>query len=322
MTRIVLLASVLALAGCSLWPFGHDKAKEEERNSSEQMLYRSAQTSLRSGNYRDAIEKLQKLEARFPFGRYAEQAQLELVYANFMSYQPEAVRSAADRFIRLHPQHPNVDYAYYLKGLSEFNRDRGLLDRFASTDISKRDPTSGAAVVRRFLRVAAAISGERIRRGRAPADDLSRRPARPIRNQRRELLRASWRLCRRGEPRTQRRRALLAVAIDRRGARASWSRPIGASGCPMRRMILCASLRSTNRAIRRSTRRALRVQPTGIRSRPIMAQHDVVWSDRPTRSPGADRDRHARSARCSDGAERSADGAATAGQPADQAPLG
>jgi outer membrane protein assembly factor BamD len=142
MTRIVFLASVLALAGCSLWPFGHDKSKEEDRNSSEQMLYRSAQTSLRSGNYRDAIEKLQKLEARFPFGRYAEQAQLELIYANFMSYQPEAVRSAADRFIRLHPQHPNVDYAYYLKGLSEFNRDRGLLDRFASTDISKRDPSS------------------------------------------------------------------------------------------------------------------------------------------------------------------------------------
>ena len=106
------------------------------------MLYRSAQSSLRSGNYRDAITKLQKLEARFPFGRYAEQAQLELIYANFMSYQPEAARSAADRFIRLHPQHPNVDYAYYIKGLAEFNKDRGLLDRFAATDISKRDPTS------------------------------------------------------------------------------------------------------------------------------------------------------------------------------------
>ena len=106
------------------------------------MLYRSAQSSLRSANYRDAITKLQKLEARFPFGRYAEQAQLELIYANFMSYQPEAARSAADRFIRLHPQHPNVDYAYYIKGLAEFNKDRGLLDRFSATDISKRDPTS------------------------------------------------------------------------------------------------------------------------------------------------------------------------------------
>lgn len=130
------------LAGCSLWPWSHNKDDGDEQETSEQMLYRSAQSSLRSANYRDAITKLQKLEARFPFGRYAEQAQLELIYANFMSYQPEAARSAADRFIRLHPQHPNVDYAYYIKGLAEFNKDRGLLDRFATADISKRDPTS------------------------------------------------------------------------------------------------------------------------------------------------------------------------------------
>ncbi len=141
MTRIVYLVAILVLLG-GCWPFGQDKAKEDDQKSSEQILYRSAQSSLRSGNYRDAITKLQKLEARFPFGRYAEQAQLELIYANFMAYQPEAARSAADRFIRLHPQHPNVDYAYYIKGLAEFNKDRGLLDRFAATDISKRDPTS------------------------------------------------------------------------------------------------------------------------------------------------------------------------------------
>jgi len=141
MTRIVCLVTVFALlSGC--WPFGHKNAEEDDQKSSEQALYRAAQSSLRSGNYRDAITKLQKLEARYPFGRYAEQAQLELIYASFMSYQPEAARSAADRFIRLHPQHPNVDYAYYIKGLAEFNKDRGLLDRFAATDISKRDPTS------------------------------------------------------------------------------------------------------------------------------------------------------------------------------------
>jgi outer membrane protein assembly factor BamD len=140
MTRILCLtAAFLLLSGC--WPWGHDK-EEEDQKTSEQALYRSAQGSLRSGNYRDAIQKLQKLEARFPFGRYAEQAQLELIYANYMDYQPEAARSAADRFIRLHPQHPNVDYAYYIKGLAEFNKDRGLLDRFTFTDISKRDPSS------------------------------------------------------------------------------------------------------------------------------------------------------------------------------------
>src|SRR5262249_3557849 len=78
MTRLLLLsAACLVLSGC--WPWGHDKKEEEDQKTSEQVLYRSAQASLRSGNYRDAIQKLQKLEARFPFGRYAEQAQLELI---------------------------------------------------------------------------------------------------------------------------------------------------------------------------------------------------------------------------------------------------
>jgi outer membrane protein assembly factor BamD len=141
MARITCLIFVFSLlAGC--WPFGHDKNKDEDQQTTDQILYRSAQSSLRAGNYTDAITKLQKLEARFPFGRYAEQAQLELIYANFMAFQSEAARSASDRFIRLHPQHPNVDYAYYLKGLASFNQDRGLLDRIGSTDISNRDPTS------------------------------------------------------------------------------------------------------------------------------------------------------------------------------------
>jgi outer membrane protein assembly factor BamD len=141
MTRILCLITLLTLlSGC--WPFGGKKHEDEEQQTTEQMLYKSAQSSIRGGNYRDAIQKLQKLEARFPFGRYAEQAQLELIYANFMSYEPEAARAAADRFIRLHPQHPSVDYAYYLKGLAAFNQDRGLLDRFGAADISTRDPTS------------------------------------------------------------------------------------------------------------------------------------------------------------------------------------
>jgi outer membrane protein assembly factor BamD len=138
LTLVVLFA---LLSGCALWPFGKDSKEDEEENTTEQMLYRSAQGSLRSSNYRDAIEKLEKLEARFPFGRYAEQAQLELIYAHHMSYEPDAARSAADRFIRLHPQHPSIDYAWYMKGVASFYEDRGFLDRFRSTDLSRRDQT-------------------------------------------------------------------------------------------------------------------------------------------------------------------------------------
>jgi outer membrane protein assembly factor BamD len=143
MIRVALIAALaLALQGCFLWPLGKDGDVDDIPDTSEQVVYRSAQSSMRAGNYRDGVTKLQHLEARFPFGRYAEQAQLELVYAYYMSYQPEAARTAADRFIRLHPQHPNVDYAYYMKGLAAFNEDRGLVDRFSVSNIAERDMTS------------------------------------------------------------------------------------------------------------------------------------------------------------------------------------
>lgn len=137
--RILIVAVVCSqLAACSWMPFfGRDKEVEEVTN--EQVLYQAAQRSLRSGNYNNAIAQLQRLEAQFPFGRYAEQAQLELIYAYYMAFRPDAARSAADRFIRLHPQHVNVDYAYYLKGLAAYEQDRGFFDRFVPTDLASRD---------------------------------------------------------------------------------------------------------------------------------------------------------------------------------------
>lgn len=142
------MLSTLLLQGCVLWPFGSDEDvdgtvnEDEDANTTEQILYRDVQRSLRSGNYQVAIGGLERLEARFPFGRYAEQAQLELIYARYMSFKHDDARAAADRFIRLHPQHADVDYAYYLKGLSAYNKNAGLADRLYSSDASKRDITS------------------------------------------------------------------------------------------------------------------------------------------------------------------------------------
>ncbi len=137
--RLALAFAALAvLSGCALWPFGGDD-ENEDFQADEQVLYQSAQRSLRAGNYNDAIGKLEHLEARYPFGRYAEQAQLELIYARYQAYQPEAARSAADRFIRLHPQHPNIDYAFYLKGLAASSKTESMFDRFFATDFAKRD---------------------------------------------------------------------------------------------------------------------------------------------------------------------------------------
>ena len=123
-------------SGCA-WFSNEDDDLEAE--TSEQALYRLAQNGLRTGNFTQGITRLQRLEARFPFGRYAEQAQLELIYANHMARDLDAAAAAAERFIRLHPQHPNVDYAYYMKGLTALARDRGANGRFLKTDLSQRD---------------------------------------------------------------------------------------------------------------------------------------------------------------------------------------
>lgn len=92
----------------------------------EKNLYDQAQRRLKTKNYISAILSLETLEKRFPFGKYAEQAQIELVYAYYKSVNYEQAILAAERFINLHPRHPNVDYAFYIKGLAKFNNDKDL----------------------------------------------------------------------------------------------------------------------------------------------------------------------------------------------------
>lgn len=134
--HLLLIATLALTAACS-------SKQVIDENLSEAELYQQAQEHLDNNSYTSAVDTLKALESRYPFGRYAEQAQLELIYAYYKNQEPEAARAAAERFIRLHPQHPNVDYAYYLKGLASFDQDRGLLARFLPLDMTKRDP--GAA---------------------------------------------------------------------------------------------------------------------------------------------------------------------------------
>tara|TARA_Y100001936_G_scaffold61697_1_gene60702 strand:+ start:4226 stop:5050 length:825 start_codon:yes stop_codon:yes gene_type:complete len=109
----------------------------------ERIYYDQAQKRMNANNFNGAIESLSAIENMYPFGKYAEQAQVELIYAHFMNTETEAAHSAAEKFIRLHPRHPNIDYAYFMKGLSSYTRDRDLLYRFSNTDLSNRD-ISGA----------------------------------------------------------------------------------------------------------------------------------------------------------------------------------
>lgn len=116
---------------------------EIEIERPEKVYYDQAQRRIKVNNYFGAIESLQRIETQYPFGKFAEQAQIDLVYCYFMNSETEAAHSSAERFIRLHPRHPNIDYAYFMKGLSSYTRDTGLLARLTDSDLSARD-VSGA----------------------------------------------------------------------------------------------------------------------------------------------------------------------------------
>jgi outer membrane protein assembly factor BamD len=134
-----LLACVLlplVIAGCGM--FG-DKA-DNPRNWTVEQFYQNAKEELDSGNNQGAIKLYEQLEARYPFGRYTQQAQLDIAYANYKDSEIAAAVAAADRFMKLHPNHPNLDYALYIKGLSHFKPDLGLFGALLNLDAAERDP--------------------------------------------------------------------------------------------------------------------------------------------------------------------------------------
>jgi outer membrane assembly lipoprotein YfiO len=133
---LALLAFALLLGGCGLLPEG----KDETSNWNADKLYSEAHSALTEGNYTRAIKLFESLEARFPYGRYAQQAILESAYANYRASETAAAVAALDRFIRTYPNHPSVDYAYYLKGLVHFREDQGLLGYVYELDLSEREP--------------------------------------------------------------------------------------------------------------------------------------------------------------------------------------
>jgi outer membrane protein assembly factor BamD len=97
---------------------------------------------MNEGNWATAVKYFEKLEARYPFGRYAQQAQLDTAYAYYRDGEPASAIAALDRFIKLHPNHPNVDYAYYLKGVVNFYEDQSFLAQWSKQDPAERDPRS------------------------------------------------------------------------------------------------------------------------------------------------------------------------------------
>ncbi|PWC17063.1 outer membrane protein assembly factor BamD [Brenneria roseae subsp. roseae] len=148
MTRMKYLVAAatlsLALAGCS------SNSKDAVPDSPPSELYANAQQKLQDGNFRAAITQLEALDNRYPFGPYSQQVQLDLIYAYYKSAELPLAQASIDRFLRLNPTHPSVDYVLYMRGLTDMALDDSALQGFFGVDRSDRDPQYARAAFRDF----------------------------------------------------------------------------------------------------------------------------------------------------------------------------
>ena len=133
---LILTSALLSLSACGLLP----ERKDETKNVSASKLYDEAKEEMAGGHYEAAIKLFERLESNYPFGTYAAQAQMEIAYAHYKAQDQAEALAAVERFIKLHPNHPQVDYMYYLRGLVNFNDQIGFLSFIYSQDPSERDP--------------------------------------------------------------------------------------------------------------------------------------------------------------------------------------
>jgi len=137
-TALAALLLVAFLGGCGL--FG-DKGDPQKGWSAEQ-FYNAAKEQLDAENWEQAAKLYEQLESRFPYGRFAQQAQIEIAYAYYKQGETAQAIAAAEKFVKLHPNHPHVDYALYLKALANFREDLGPFGRIVKQDLADRDPKS------------------------------------------------------------------------------------------------------------------------------------------------------------------------------------
>ena len=136
LSTVIATCVLLAVSACSWLP----EKTDETKSWPVAKLYAEAREEMDGGHYEAAIKLWERLETNYPFGNYATQAQMEIAYAHYKSQDQAQALAAADRFIREHPTHPQVDYMYYLRGLISFNDQIGLLSVVYSQDPTERDP--------------------------------------------------------------------------------------------------------------------------------------------------------------------------------------
>ena len=132
----ILVISAMILMSCA-------STEQDENEPAEVILYRMAQDRINAQNYMGAVESLARIERFYPFGVYAEQARADLIYAHYMTGDYDQAYAASEKFIRLYPRNTNIDYAYFMRGMTGYYADDGLLGNIFSLSLAKRD-TSGA----------------------------------------------------------------------------------------------------------------------------------------------------------------------------------
>ena len=135
-TALAALLLAIALGGCGL--FGDKKDAKKDWTAAE--YYKAAKEEFDNRNWDASIKLYEQLESKFPFGRFAQQAQMEIAYAYYKQGETAQALSALDKFIKLHPNHPSLDYALYLKALVNFKEDLGPFARLVKQDLADRDP--------------------------------------------------------------------------------------------------------------------------------------------------------------------------------------
>ena len=141
LTLITAIAAALVLGGCGMFS---GKEVDETRGWSVQKLYAEARQELADRSWENAIKYYEKIESRYPFGRFAQQAQIEVAYAQWKNEDQASALATIDRFVKQNPNHPSADYMYFLRGLINFNDDLGIMGFFSGQDMSERDSKAAA----------------------------------------------------------------------------------------------------------------------------------------------------------------------------------
>ncbi len=152
---LLLFVTLFTLSGCSTLGLDveNEPPRQPEQNWSVEQLYSAAKKALDQEDYQTALRYYGDLEARFPFGEYAQQSLIDSAYAHYDSDDPENALATIDRFIRVYPQHKNMDYAIYLRGLINFTRDEGIIERYIPRDETQRDPGAAQYALQDFMKL-------------------------------------------------------------------------------------------------------------------------------------------------------------------------